>query len=278
MGMTKRESAAKDQIMEKLYEEGYGSNSKNPNKITYSQLLNCFDIHLTKDPDTVAYVEFNKGVITINENLDIDQVSFIIRHEILHEFLDHFIRMEKHLMQLQGVSTPEEIDWSKADHEMQNFAADWELSNRGYTDKDKRTAKHIRIGEREVKGLVTEIDRPEWVDLSMEEMYDKLMEEKEEFKEKLRQYLKNNPQLDKPGNQEIQDLEELQRLADILKEMADEKEKGGGGGSGPQGPVKTESDDYVEGYNQLIDDLAAGKFTKEELKDYYNKNFGGAVA
>ena len=80
--MTKREQAAKAQIMQKLYEAGYGSNSKTGNKVTYTQLLQPFDIHLTSDPHTVAYCEMGRATIVVNENLDIEQVSFIIRHEI----------------------------------------------------------------------------------------------------------------------------------------------------------------------------------------------------
>ena len=58
-----------------------------------------------------------------------------------------------------------------------NIAADYEISNRGYTDADKYTVRNININGRIVSGLVTEDQHPDWVDLPVEDMYDKLKEE-----------------------------------------------------------------------------------------------------
>ena len=86
--MTKREQAAKEEILRILLKEGYR---------TYSRLFDLFDLNLTKDPNVVGYMEPGKARIVVNENLSIDQVSFVIRHEILHEYLDHQLRMQAHM-------------------------------------------------------------------------------------------------------------------------------------------------------------------------------------
>ena len=85
--MTKRDQLAKQEILKILAEEGY---------VTYAKLFDLFDLNLTKDPNVVGYMEPGKARIVVNENLNIDQVSFIVRHEILHEYLDHQLRMKKH--------------------------------------------------------------------------------------------------------------------------------------------------------------------------------------
>ena len=62
-----------------------------------------------------------------------------------------------------------------------NIAGDYEISNRGYTEKDKENIRAILLNGEIVRGLVTEDDHPDWVDLSIEEMYDKLQEQQEEM-------------------------------------------------------------------------------------------------
>ena len=86
--MTRREQQAKQEILKILLEEGYK---------TYSKLFDMFDLNLTKDPNVVGYMEPSKARIVVNENLSIDQVSFVVRHEILHEYLDHQLRMQQHM-------------------------------------------------------------------------------------------------------------------------------------------------------------------------------------
>ena len=64
-----------------------------------------------------------------------------------------------------------------------NYAADYEISNRGYTTRDKENIRNIELNGRILSGLVTEDDHPDWVNLSVEEMYDKLIEERKQAQE-----------------------------------------------------------------------------------------------
>lgn len=157
----KDEKNAKSQIISYLAEQGYPR---------YASLLTNFDINLTSDPNTVAYVENNRARIVLNKDLAIEQISVIIRHELLHRWLRHNYRLGQHVG---------DDKWSKrtpTQHQLGNIAADYEISNRGYTDDDKDRVRNLTIKGKMMRGLVTEDDHPEWVNLSVEEMYDKLTE------------------------------------------------------------------------------------------------------
>lgn len=172
MSMTNYERRAKQEILDILSKEGYP---------TYARLLNKFDVNLTSDPGVVGYMEPGKGRIVLNKGLDIEQVSVIARHEILHEYLTHEMKLLKHLAQSAGLNY-DELDDIKIKELKQdlyknsnfNVAGDYDISNRGYTDKDKDTIRNIKLNGQILHGLVTEDDHPEWVNLSIEDMYDEL--------------------------------------------------------------------------------------------------------
>ena len=170
MAMTRQEYYAKNEILDRLGEQGYP---------TYANLLSKFDVNLTSDPSVVGYTEPEKGRIVLNKGLSIDQVSTIVRHEILHNFLKHMQRMEDKLgKDVWGKRT-------KQMHEASNIAGDYEISNRGYTEKDKQIIRNIYLNGKTLSGLVTEDQHPDWVDLSLEEMYDKLIPEMEKSKQQM---------------------------------------------------------------------------------------------
>lgn len=78
-------SAAKRFLQNKLRQQGY---------VTYARILGLFDVYLTDNPDVVGYMVPSKAKIVLNKNLNAEQVSVVVRHEILHEFLDHARRAE----------------------------------------------------------------------------------------------------------------------------------------------------------------------------------------
>ena len=225
MGMTKNEQIAKEQIIDILLKDGYK---------TYAQLFSLFDLNLTNDPESIAYMIPDKGVIVINANVDTDQVSVLVRHEILHEYLAHKLRMEKHL------GDDKYAKRSPLMHQMMNIAGDYEISNRGYTDKDKQTVRGIRLNDKVLSGLVTEDEHPDWYDektgqgLSFEEMYDKLAEESEKNKdavEKMLDQMMKDFDIN-PEDSPTQKAEQIARAAQIAKEEAEDAQKKAKGGSG----------------------------------------------
>lgn len=193
MAETIKNDFAKRKIIQILGEQGYA---------TYARLLNLFDVYLTDDPEVVAYMIPGKAKIVVNKGLDSDQVSMVVRHEILHEFLTHKQREDKFHNDHPDLMR---------DHQASNIAGDFEISNRGYTDADKKTAKNLKLNDKTIQGLVTELDEPGWENKSFEEMYELLLQRMEQTKQKFKNFLDS---LEKQ-NQKIQaELDEMEGDSD----------------------------------------------------------------
>lgn len=182
MPMTREEKVAKNYLIKVLRSDGYP---------TYAKIFEKFDFNFTSNPNYAAYLDPSNGVIVANRSLDEFQISTIIRHEILHHYLKHEKRLLDKLAKERGLD-PDELDdmtLEEIRNELYkdktfNFAADYEISNRGYTDKDKQIVRNLKLNGQVVKGLVTEDDFPDWVDLSVEEMYDNLRQIQKDFMER----------------------------------------------------------------------------------------------
>ena len=255
--MTARDEAAKEQIIRKLRSEGYP---------TYARLFDLFDLNLTDNPDVVGYMLPGKAKIVLNENLSIDQVSTIVRHEILHEWLSHGARSEKF-----DKEHPDLLP----DHDTSNIAADYEISNVGYTDKDKRAARAIILGDKTLQGLVTEDQYPGWEDKSFEEMYEELLKKNLEEKKQLLNVLK---QLHKmlPEDEDDQNQSQPSGTPSDPNSDSDSSDNQNSNSSNPsadinsselgQGDNKSQSDDQEEQSKadkaqQALDDA------KDDIKD-----------
>lgn len=203
MGMTNYEKRAKQKLIKILLGDGYKK---------YAQLLDGrdintgekiddgFDINLTDNPGVTAYIDMNNGRIVINKTFDADVVSVVIRHELLHYFLRHQKRLLDHVAKNRGLDpdkldnmTQEElINYIYSSSSPFNVVADFEISNVGYTDKDKDTIRHLILDGKTISGLVTEDHHEDWTELSLEEMWDKAMEEREEMMQELMDKYKQN--------------------------------------------------------------------------------------
>lgn len=181
MSMTREEKFAKTLIQKRLSEQGYP---------TYADLLGYFDFNFTTDDGVIAYLEPSKGRIVVNRGLDEDQISVVIRHEILHNYLEHETRLMRKLANESGIDYDNLTDMNVDEvknikktlygNKDFNIAADYEISNYAYTDLDKETIRKLDVNGRILSGLVTEDEHPDWVDLSVEEMYDELRKERQE--------------------------------------------------------------------------------------------------
>ena len=198
MSMTREERIAKNEILKILAKSGYP---------TYANILDNFDVNLTQDPGVVGYMEPGKGRIVLNRGLDLDQVSTITRHEILHQYLEHEKRLLKKLSKSKNLDYDNLDDASLNDLKYElysnkdfNIAGDYEISNRGYTDADKEIVRNIKLNGQILTGLVTEDEHPDWVDLSIEDMYDKLSAERKKDEKQNQQ--NNQNQQDKKQNKQ----------------------------------------------------------------------------
>ena len=213
MAMTKIELAAKNQIERILKKQGYP---------TYAKLFDMFDLNLTKDPNVIGYMVPGKAKIVLNIGLSTDQVSTIVRHEILHEYLNHGPRGKAFEKQKYK-------DWygkegSVGNHDLANQAADWEISNRGYTDADKKAVRNIMLGDKVLQGLVTELDNPGkgWEKLTFEEMYGQLLDQYKDNIDDIKSQFSGMPQIGDTGDSEIQNAEEIERQANAISDDAGE--------------------------------------------------------
>lgn len=272
MPNTTLSEGAKKQLIRVLGEEGHA---------TYAWLLEPFDIYLTDDPNVVGYMVPNQAKIVLNELLSIDQVSTIVRHELLHEWLTHAQRTQKFDREHPDRMT---------NHDIANIAADFEISNRGYTEKDKRTSRRLKMGDQVIQGLVTEDQYPGWEDLTFEEMYDKLTDEytkdMKEMQKKLQPLLdklnKMSPQeLDKLIDQAQQQSQGQQGEGDqnnSSKKSSSNKEQSGeeGEGSNQQDSQKDskEAKDLQKEAGKAEDQLQDIKDKSQEIKDGQDGPFG----
>lgn len=196
---------AKTQLIRILRSQGYA---------TYARLVDKFDIYLTDDPKVVGYMIPDKAKIVLNQELNMDQVSTVIRHEILHEYLTHMIREQK---------WEKDNPNKKINHDIFNIAADYEISNRGYTEKDKKTARAIKLGDQILQGLVTEDQHPDWVDLTFEQMMDKLSDEYEKDMDDIMKQLQ--PLLDAIDKMNQQDMDDMQDQAQQQQQQAQQQQQ-----------------------------------------------------
>lgn len=232
MAVTLRNDA-KYEIMKILREQGYP---------TYAKILNLFDIYLTDDPEVIGYMIPDKALIVLNQGLSIKQVSTIVRHEIMHEFLEHAMRREKW----------ESENNMKGSHQTANIAMDYEISNRAYTDADKATARSIFLNGEVLRGLVTEDQYPGWENKTFEEMYSELVKKEQEDMQQLENLFDQFDKLDK------KDLDELE------KQLRDAAGEGQGQSMPNSGDGDGEEDSEENGQNGSSTSSGDGDKEKEE--------------
>ena len=93
-----------------------------------------------------------------------------------------------------GIEPLEDIKKNLYSNDLFNIAGDYEISNRTYTDQDKKDIRRIKLNGQIVSGLVTELDHPDWVDLPLEDMYDLLQQEREQASKEAKDDLEQNKQ------------------------------------------------------------------------------------
>ncbi len=214
---------AKSEIIKILRKQGYA---------TYARLVEFFDIFLTDDPEVIGYMLPNQSKIVLNKDLNIDQVSTIVRHEVLHEYLTHGPRQKKF------ADEHPELNPHLAPHDISNIAADFEISNKGYTDADKSIARRIKLGDKTLKGLVTEDEYPDWTDMTYEQMYEKLLEKDKEDRQQIQNLLDQMSQLSK---QDLDDL--IQDAQNISDQMQNQPQSSQGKSSGNENDSDKDSEE-----------------------------------
>lgn len=148
----------KEKVIEMLNMQGYH---------TYAERLQNFDFYVTDFYDgsycQVAFMSPNDGCICINPGFVADmqtngpifqQLSLIVRHELLHFLLCH----EKRFIDYLKEKDPDFAkSYSRVDlHTIANFAMDYDLGNVGYDDYDKEVVRNMTLNGTVIGGLLSE--------------------------------------------------------------------------------------------------------------------------
>lgn len=219
------EQQFKERLQDVFALQGYGTPNEYRNgHPTYGALFATFTLHLTNDPDIVAYTQYDKHLIVVNKNLAFGGkyktlpkvsdsspitlterlLSMVIRHEILHNVLHHLMRLRKIVAAREGVTENiDKIPISRMDSQLSNLAGDYEISNVGYTNFDKRLARNVgiqledpknagRLITKTISGCVTDLDHPEWVNYTFEQLYNALYNDQKNNVDKAKNELKKS--------------------------------------------------------------------------------------
>jgi len=178
--MTDEERKWRGKLIKLLQDDGKGHHHA-----AYAKRLAKYDLNIVpigKKPATAA-ISFDEGVIYINRGFLTDDTTFgqlnvLMRHELCHNLLMHQFRMVTKLSK----DVPElNLKTSQSIHEMLNAIEDFDISNQKYSAEDKETVKNFWLNGKIISGLVTEDHRSNWVNYSLEKMYDSISKEIEKF-------------------------------------------------------------------------------------------------
>ena len=183
--MDDTEKRLKKKLIALLRDDGRGHHHAK-----YAERLEKFDIQivpLEADPMFTAGIVFDKGIIYIGEGFLTDPATFyqlnvLLRHELAHNLLMHQIRMAYKL----GEEEHSHMSLSKSLFRLHNIIGDDEISNRKYSEEDKVIVRNMTLNGIVIGGLVTEDHRKDWINLSIEEMYDRVCEEIKEIQKQLK--------------------------------------------------------------------------------------------
>jgi hypothetical protein len=182
--MSDRERTLKKKLIALLRDDGKGHHHAK-----YAERLERFDVQIVPlklKSNFTASISFEEGIIRIGEGFLNDPATFfqlnvLLRHELAHNLLMHQIRMAYKI----GESTFVHTSLSNSLWQLYNAIADDEISNRKYSVEDKSIIRNMVLNGKVVGGLVTEDHRSSWVNLSIEDMYDRISEEIEIVQAKL---------------------------------------------------------------------------------------------
>lgn len=221
--MLKKSVEARDQLTDILRSQGYA---------TYARLLQLFDFYFTDDDNVIAYMVPQKAAIVMNEKItDEATASMLVRHEILHEYLTHLERQIEFEKNHPGLKPP------KGSNRLANIAADFEISNLGYTDMDKIKVRNVVMGDKILSGLVTEDEQPGWENMTFEEMYEKLLERNEAEQQEMQQRLQ---QMDDMDAEQLQDL--MDQIEDLIDQMEQQEQSTQGSSSNSSNQKQQDSE------------------------------------
>lgn len=178
--MTDRERKTKKALCQLLINKGHRK---------YAERFWKFDFNIVdskKHPDFTAAISFDEATVFISDGFlgstegVFNQLDVLLRHELAHNLMMHQIRL-MHIFKRLHADDPDEayehIKYSASLHDILNIIEDFEISNKRYTDADKKIVKAMTLNGRQISGLITEDHRSAWANMPLETMYDELSKE-----------------------------------------------------------------------------------------------------
>lgn len=239
--MSARDKLVKEQLIQHLIDNGYGTYAKRLKEfeVFVADMFNGVPIKTAAMFPETGEIVINPGFFDLpDEDQAWDQLSVLIRHEMLHFLLVHEKRLVEHMM---DTDPKFEDNYKKASiHQIANYAMDWELSELGYDDHDKEVVRVMTLNGEVIGGLILSDDHPEWLSKPMEELYELVKKEVEEGRIKLPP--------PPPGGTTI----------------------------GP--PGKGPSQDYADGWNAIMAKFDDPNFSDQDLADLISQISSGQLA
>ena len=177
--MTDRERKVKKALCQLLIDKGHRKYAERFWKLDFNI------VDSKKHPEFTAAISFDEATVFLSDGFlgsgqgIFNQLDVLLRHEMAHNLMMHQIRM-MHVFKKLHANDPDEayehIRYSASLHEILNIIEDFEISNKRYTDEDKRIVKNMQLNGEVIGGLVTE-DHRGWDKLPLETMYDELSKE-----------------------------------------------------------------------------------------------------
>jgi hypothetical protein len=178
--MTDRERKTNKALCQLLINKGHRK---------YAERFWKFDFNIIdskKHPDFTAAISFDEATVFISDGFlgtseaIFNQLDVLLRHELAHNLMMHQIRL-MHVFKRLHKNDPEEayehISYSASLHHILNIIEDFEISNKRYTDADKKIVKAMTLNGRVISGLITEEHRQNWANMPLEAMYNELSNE-----------------------------------------------------------------------------------------------------
>ena len=204
MAMTPIEQKTRFALAKFLSRQGYP---------TYAKIFLKFELHFHRKKAFAAMIDTDKRIIYINPAIrDKEDLSVLLRHEILHYYLAHQERALVHYAKQHGKTWKDFDDitledlMNLSDEEVKNYPPEYkeerdlarelytrkytpdkkrispmrydnylkdlEISNRGYTEADKELVKNLNVDGVSMHGLITDELQPGWEGKSLEQMMD----------------------------------------------------------------------------------------------------------
>ena len=155
----------------------------------YAERFWKFDFNIIdskKHPDFTAAISFDEATVFISDGFlgtseaIFNQLDVLLRHELAHNLMMHQIRM-MHVFKRLHKNDPNEayehIKYSASLHQILNIIEDFEISNKRYTNADKKIVKAMTLNGKVISGLITEEHRTSWANMPLEAMYSELSNE-----------------------------------------------------------------------------------------------------